>query len=495
MVTMTQIPPKTPSKSESRLILIVEDSKPQALLLDRFLKRSGFKTHCCEDGDSALEFLSHSRPDIIVSDINMPGMNGFEMCSKIKSSPEWSAIPVILLTSLDGHDDVLNGLTADADFYLTKPYDPGFLLDRIIDILDKSADWLPYETSEGLFLKSEGKVHRITTSRARMLNLLLATYQNALHQNKELIETKESLSRLNKNLRDQSVKLQVSEKNFRSVLENNIDCMIVADTQGEIHYLNPAAKSWFSNKLQVKAFLDHSGQTFQPDIETECTLTLSDRRQIVAEMRIVETLWEGEDTLLISLRDITQRKLAEQKINEQQAKLQEVNQQLSELATQDGLTKLKNHRVFKERLTEEFTRTRLHHLPLSIILMDIDRFKQYNDDFGHPAGDQVLMKVAVILTQCTRETDLVARYGGEEFAIILPLADARHSLIIAERIREGIEGATWDHRPVTGSFGVTTYAPETANALQLIKQADIALYHSKNTGRNKSTHWADIQKT
>ena len=169
---MTQSRDQTKPPPDSRLILVVEDSKPQALLLERFLKRSGFRIHCSERGDDALAFLKTTKPDIIVSDINMPGMNGFEMCSRIKSTPEWKDIPVILLTSLDGHDDVLNGLTADADFYLTKPYDPSFLLDRIIDILDKSSEWLPYETGEGLFLKSEGKVHRITASRARMLNLL-----------------------------------------------------------------------------------------------------------------------------------------------------------------------------------------------------------------------------------------------------------------------------------------------------------------------------------
>lgn len=179
------------------------------------------------------------------------------------------------------------------------------------------------------------------------------------------------------------------------------------------------------------------------------------------------------------------------RINEQTAQLeiqksemQAANIRLAGLATTDGLTGLKNHRAFHDQLHEEVERALRYGTSLSLLMVDVDRFKSYNDTFGHPAGDTVLRRVAEILQTTSRVHDFVARYGGEEFAIILTEADSASALVTAERLRAAIEAEPWPDTPVTASFGVSTLSLAINDTTSLIAQADTALYASKRNGRN-----------
>jgi len=161
---------------------------------------------------------------------------------------------------------------------------------------------------------------------------------------------------------------------------------------------------------------------------------------------------------------------------------------LTELASTDVLTGLSNRRRFTEALEANFALATRQDSSLSLVIIDVDNFKFYNDTFGHSAGDLVLSVVAKHLTSICRSFDVVARYGGEEFAILLPATDAAQAMDCAERHRAAIASYPWPLRQITASFGVSTLVRSTGNAEVLVEEADCALYQSKRNGRNCVTH-------
>lgn len=195
----------------------------------------------------------------------------------------------------------------------------------------------------------------------------------------------------------------------------------------------------------------------------------------------------------VSVRiDITEQKQQAEKINIAYQELAEANSQLEQLSRIDGLTKIANRRYFDETLATEISILSRTSIPLTLILCDIDYFKNYNDSYGHPAGDACLQQVAqAISSNFFRAGDLVARYGGEEFAVILPNVDKEAALMLAERMRENVAKLKLEHNAsavaeiVTISVGVTSLVPDRdTQMLMIIKKADEALYSAKGAGRN-----------
>ncbi len=202
----------------------------------------------------------------------------------------------------------------------------------------------------------------------------------------------------------------------------------------------------------------------------------------------------------ISVRKDTERQLEEQiaEINEanvqmeiQQSMLQEANEKLMNLASTDGLTGLKNHKTFQEFLADKMTLSDRAGVSVGVALMDVDKFKLFNDGFGHVAGDDVLKKVAATLQRCVKEPHFVARYGGEEFVIVGVGVTEDSMFELAEECRMMIEDQDWPHRQVTASFGVSMYVSGVERA-DLIDQADQALYVSKEDGRNRVSRYSQI---
>ncbi len=372
------------------LLLIVDDSATQLAVLKHLLRGAGYSVATAANGREAVEAARLQLPSLILSDILMPVMDGYEMCRALKADESLRGVPVMLLTSLTGTEDIISGLNARADYYLTKPYDADYLLGRVATILaeqwaaeqqaaeQRGAAPAPEEEPGALEIKLDGKPHTVSASRRQMLSLMFSTYDHALQRNREL-----------------------------------------ARAQAQMHALN-------------------------------------------------------------------------EELQEEKQKLQEANARLETLATLDGLTGLKNFRTFQGRLENEFLRALRHGLPLSLILLDVDRFKQFNDGFGHPAGDEVLKSVAQIMAQAARLTDFCARYGGEEFVVILPNTHSLGSLVAAEHIRAAIEAAPWPQRAITASLGVATLDAGDQDRAALIARADTALYHSKSCGRNRVTHTIEI---
>lgn len=357
--------------AQKRKLLVVEDSLAQAFVLKRLLKENGFETATAGNGVEALRQLEQERFDLVLSDVEMPEMDGFELSRRIRAREEWKGTPVVLLTNLSEPENIIKGLVAKADYYLTKPYTPKYLVERLRYFLEDFRVEAEEESAPELEVIFRGKSYKVATGRRQMLNLLLSTYENAVAQNLELVRTQFELHERNKELADQ------------------------------------------------------------------------------------------------------------------QAKLEEANQRLEALATEDGLTKLKNVRTFKARFEEEFQRAQRYQLPLSLIMLDADNFKSFNDAYGHPAGDEVLRELAAKILEGCRNTDFPARYGGEEFIVMLPNTGPEETMAVAERIRTLIEGNRWAQRAMTASLGVASLVKGIETGEELIARADEALYRAKKEGRNR----------
>lgn len=207
-------------------------------------------------------------------------------------------------------------------------------------------------------------------------------------------------------------------------------------------------------------------------------------------------------SVVATFSDITERRRHEDLIQQQivqikdytvvleaqKMELEAVNAELETLALRDGLTGPSNRRAFGQRVALEMGRAVRYGLPLSLLLLDVDHFKEYNDTFGHVAGDDVLKTLSQVLHTQGRETDFFARYGGEEFVIILPHTDSTGALTLAERLRIAIADAPWPARPVTASIGAATLLPSMEAEDDLVSAADRALYAAKAAGRNRVIH-------
>lgn len=187
----------------------------------------------------------------------------------------------------------------------------------------------------------------------------------------------------------------------------------------------------------------------------------------------------------------------ESAVQERTADLEAANRELERLATTDGLTGLRNHRFFQDTLAFELKRAARHPRPLTLCMLDVDHFKQFNDTHGHPEGDEVLRQVARSIEQRLRSTDIVARYGGEEFAIVLLDTDADAGMEIANELAGVIRemdfkgGGTQPLGRVTVSIGVATFPPDASEHDMLIRRADAALYDAKHSGRDRVHRWHD----
>lgn len=305
--------------------------------------------------------------------------------------------------------------------------------------------------------------------------------------------------------------LRESEEKYRLIAEKMSDFVSVFDTNEIVTYASPSHCIHLGINLDqyVGSYatpyihrddLERVQQTFYQLVQQRCSMVTEfrwkhgDGRWITLEARGEPVMNEkGEVTRVVVVsRDITERKLAEKK-------LKEANQVLKNLSLRDGLTGIANRRHFDEILEKEGKRAARESLPLSLVLIDIDYFKFYNDTYGHQCGDDCLKNVANIMEyELKRSGDFAARYGGEEFAVILPRTNQQGALHVAERIRSHIETLQIPHigskgKPVvTVSIGVATIHPHIfTDVSQLVEWADHALYNAKHKGRNQVCFFSD----
>lgn len=230
-------------------------------------------------------------------------------------------------------------------------------------------------------------------------------------------------------------------------------------------------------------------------IEIQCEGNRRDGEPLFLRCKVLtDTSHEPNGGRYLFAEDVTQRRRYEGMLEEQnrqlidaRAELQAANERLKELASTDPLTGLRNRREFQDQLVSRTAESKRTEAPLSLLMLDVDRFKTYNDEFGHPAGDEVLKQVAQILQEEARQSDVVGRYGGEEFAMLLPGTTLAGAIALAERCRFAIESFPWKLRPVTSSFGCAEFGGEIDSVETFVQAADDCLYESKESGRNRVT--------
>lgn len=446
-------------------ILVVEDSLTQSEKLRFILEKNDYKVSIARDGVEALDKIKIDKPDLIITDILMPKMNGYKLCETIKNDDEYKEIPIILLTSLSDPGDVIEGLKARADNFITKPYNEKFLLSRIQHMLI-NLDLRRNKISEiGIEVFFAGEKHFINSERLQIIDLLLSTFENAVQKTKELEES-------NKNLKDALLTIRKLESNYRNILESNIDALIVVNHNKDILYQNPAANKLFSDRVE-NSKMDFFDIDLKNTETKEITINKENGEEVIAEVSVSETSWEGQESYLLSIRDITEKVLLLQKLRKQ--------------SITDELTSLYNRRGFLKFFEQKMEYAKTHNKGLTLFFLDIDGMKWINDTLSHKAGDIALIEAANVLKATFSYNDIISRIGGDEFAIISLDSDSDIAYKKIQKLilnQETLNKSKKYEFKISISVGTSYFDPINPTSSDvLMSKADQLMYKNKNENR------------
>ncbi|WP_417231041.1 PleD family two-component system response regulator [Brevundimonas sp.] len=444
-------------------ILVVDDVETNVRLLEAKLTLEYYDVLSCNDGASALTIAARERPDIILLDVMMPGMDGFETCRRLKADPVTRHIPVVLVTALDGRDDKIRGLDAGADDFVTKPIDDLLLFARVRSlvrlkaVMDELRD--REESGRRMGVDADG-AGRLRGSGGRVL----------------IVDDNESQAN---RIADQLA------TDHRPVIEADPDKALVA-AQGLIDLIIVnVSSSGFDGLRLVAQIRSKEGSRRAPIL---AVVDPADRPRLVKalELGANDILTKPVDPEELAARGRTQirRKRYTDFLR------QRLDYSL-EMAVTDSLTGLHNRRYMAGQLQTMVNRTGQGGDPVAVLVIDIDHFKAVNDGFGHDAGDEVLREFAVRLATNVRAIDLPCRHGGEEFVVVMPGTGLEDAVMIADRIRRDVATTPFrildgdEHLTITVSIGVAATLGADDSPDALIKRADEGVYEAKARGRNK----------
>jgi diguanylate cyclase (GGDEF)-like protein len=378
-------------------ILIVEDSPTQAIKLEFALEERGFLVSTAFNGAQGLSMARQTPPALVITDIVMPQMDGYELCMRLKKDPNLALVPVILLTSLSDPGEVLRAMSAGADSFLTKPYDDDFLVDRIIQLM-RTKELRASSPAEGNILPVVfgGKEQHIPIQPARIVDLLLSIYEDAVIKQQELAKLNNQLSR--------SLEMNSTlQANYLNALYSTTDALVIVGSDGLVKFANRVAIMLFD-----KQDGDFVGGIFEYEIFDkqlkEIVITHDRGNQVVTEMQVSRTYWEGTEALLASLRDVTDKVKA--------------RDELKSLAFSDELTGLLNRRGLVKLAQRQLESARQVKRGIVVFFCDLDGMKWINDNLGHEEGDRVLVDTATVLRATFRKLDVIGRLGGDEFTVV-----------------------------------------------------------------------------
>lgn len=447
-------------------ILIVDDIPANLKLLDAKLTGEYFEVFAASSGPEALEAVKECQPDIILLDVMMPGMDGFEVCRRLKSSPETEHIPVIMVTALDQPKDRVQGLEAGADDFLTKPVNDLALFARV-----RSLVRLKMVTDELRLRDATGQ--RIGAFTAREgADMLLKEPGRFL----VIDDRPSSLRRITDTLSSEHT-------------------VMVSETPDELIEL--AGNGSFDMYIVSLTLEAHDGLRLCSQLRSLEATRQTPILVIVEEgdtARLVRALDMGVNDYLVrpvERNELVARCRSQLRRKRYQDFLRDKFQQGMEQAVTDPLTGLHNRRYMEGHLESLVGDSAHTGKQVSLLIFDIDHFKAVNDTYGHPAGDAVLKEFAQRIAHNVRGVDLCCRLGGEEFVVVMPDTDADFAKVVAERLRVCIasrpftldDGETM--LDVTVSIGLATTIGGGDRPSDLLSRADDCLYEAKRSGRNK----------
>lgn len=444
-------------------ILVVDDIPANVKLLEARLLAEYFDVLTADNGFKALEVVEGNHVDLILLDVMMPGMDGFEVCERLKSNPKTMHIPVVMVTALDQPTDRVRGLKAGADDFLTKPVNDLQLVSRVKSLvrLKTLSDELRIraDTARTIGLEDLAKIDSFETAG----QVLLVDGRGS------------SQERIIKGLKPVAEVVSISDPQAAlfEAAENPFDLVIINDNIEDYDPLRLCAQLRLLERTRLLPLLLITDGGHEDMIVRALDLGVNDYL-----MRPVDP------------NELVARTLTQIKRKRYNDKLRSSVHQTIELAVTDGLTGLHNRRYLDSHLKTLFNRAAARSRPLSVCITDIDRFKSVNDTHGHDVGDEVLREFARRIRSTVRGADLACRYGGEEFVVVMPDTDAASAASIAERLRGMIEAVPFvlpggAQLHITASIGIASFCAGTDTPEQLLKSADKALYQAKNSGRNR----------
>jgi two-component system cell cycle response regulator len=448
-------------------ILVVDDIAPNVRLLEAKLTAEYFDVISASSGREALQMCEQDLCDIVLLDVMMPGLDGFEVCRRIKTNPATAHLAVVLITALDQPTDRLRGLEAGADDFLTKPIDEVALMARVRSLvrLKVVVDELRNRANTTLALRAEDEGAALLAEDGRGGRILLVDDRESSRE--RIVQALGA--------RHQVVSETDPQEALFKAAEDNYDLFVISlglakyDGLRLCSQIRALERTRHLPILVIAEYEDRDRVLRGLELGVNDYLSRPiDRNELLARARIL----------------LRGKRYAD--------RLREKVQHSIELSIVDPLTGLNNRRFLENHLAATLEQARVRHKPVSLMILDIDHFKQVNDTYGHQAGDEVLKGFSDRIRRIIRGGDLLCRLGGEEFVVVMPNVPLDVARRVAERARVSIEEAPFVIEksgrtiPITVSIGLAERGRD-AEADALYQRADKALYRSKAEGRNRVT--------